>query len=80
MLLFAAVWRSAPRVSVLCARMECIGHRIRFLRLIRTGAGSHETDKTAPLSAPVHTALQSTEARGADRHLLQKVTMMYISV
>ena len=26
------------------------------------------TDKTAPLSAPVHTALQSTEVQGAGRH------------
>ena len=31
------VVESAPRASVLCARMECIGHRSRFVRLIRTG-------------------------------------------
>ena len=48
--------------SVVCARMECIGHQSRFVRLNQTYTDLPEADKTAPLSAPIHTALQITAA------------------
>ncbi len=51
--------------SVVCARMECIGHQSRFVRLNQTYTDLPEADKTAPLSAPIHTALQTTEKESA---------------
>ena len=51
--------------SVICARMECIGHQSRFVRLNQTYTDLPEADKTAPLSAPIHTALQTTEKESA---------------
>ena len=60
------VVESAPRASVLCARMECIGHRSRFVRLIRTGLFAYDGQNGSVVRYSPHSA---AEHRGLGRRL-----------
>ncbi len=49
--------------SVVCARMECIGHQSRFVRLRQICVRLIEADKTALMSDTLHT---SADHRGRE--------------
>ncbi len=56
--------RPAPWTSVLCACMECIGHRSRFVRPIRTGLFACDGQNGSAVRSSPHSA---AEHRGPGR-------------